>query len=96
MTATIKWIVPEAPEPTEAAATLERVNRSSAIRVALLGNSKANADLLLSLLGEQIRVQFPDAVVLVRRKNNPALGTPLELLDQIASEADLAITAMAD
>ena len=52
MTATIKWIVPEAPEPTEAAAALERVKRSSAIRVALLDNSKANADLLLSLQGE--------------------------------------------
>jgi hypothetical protein len=46
MTATIKWVVPEAPEPTEAATTLERVKCSSAIRVALLDYSKANADWL--------------------------------------------------
>jgi len=100
MTKTARWIIPEATEPGGAGQARGRTesaaNAGKRVRIALFDNSKANAEHLLAILHERIQHAFPDADVLDRRKSNAAIGAPAALLDQVANEADWAITAMAD
>jgi len=89
-------VVPEA--PMEAAAQLEpgRKLGRGGIRLGVLDNSKANADYLLELIVEGVKKECDVSSVLVTPK--PASSRPAsdEVLDKLAQEADLVVSAMAD
>ena len=94
-----RWIIPEASEPASLApeagsATADAV-RSRPVRIGLLDNTKDNARLLLTLIGERVRVEM-NAQLIERRKGNATVGTSAELLAELAQDADCVITAMAD
>ena len=61
-----------------------------------LGHPFGGLDHLLAMIKQRVAEAFPEAEILDRSKNNAAIGAPVDVLDQIAQEADWAITAMAD
>lgn len=88
-------VVPDAPLEE---ATQLKANRklTGGIRLGVLDNSKANADHLLKLIVDGVKKDFKVDSVVYKRK--PASSRPAtdELLDELAKEADLVISAMAD
>ena len=92
----ITLVAPDAPMPSEHAvvATSKRDRRS--IRLGMLDNSKGNADHLLNFIVEGVRRALPLASVVSLRKDNAAKAAPGQILDQLAAEADLVVSAMAD
>ena len=94
--AKIHIVAPDA--PLEAGAKLESNRRIGAtgIRLGLLDNTKANADHLLNLIVEGVKKEFNVESVVYKRK--PASSRPAsdQILDELAEEADLVISAMAD
>ena len=90
-------LVPAAPAPApDQAAARTRKSAGRPLRLGTLGNSKANADHLLRLLVDTVRADVPLESVVSLDKNNASVPGSSELLAQLASEADLVISAMAD
>ena len=88
-------VVPDAPiEDVEQLKASRKL--SGGIRLGVLDNSKANADHLLNLIIEGVKKEFKVDSVVIKRK--PASSRPAteQLLDELAKEADLVISAMAD
>ena len=89
-------VVPDAPIEEVAHLKSSRKLSSRGIRLGVLDNSKANADHLLKLIVEGVQKEFKVDSVVIKRK--PASSRPAtdEILDELAKEADLVISAMAD
>lgn len=89
-------VVPDAPIEDVAQLKSSRTLGSSGIRLGILDNSKANADHLLNLIIEGVKKEFKVDSVVMKRK--PASSRPAtdQILDELAQEADLVISAMAD
>ena len=88
-------VVPDA--PMEEVTQLKTSRRlGSGIRLGVLDNSKANADHLLKLIVEGVKKEYKVDSVVVKRK--PASSRPAtdQILDELAKEADLVVSAMAD
>ena len=94
--ARIHIVAPDA--PLEAGEKLESSRKIGVggIRLGVLDNSKANADHLLNLIVEGVKKEFKVESVVYKRK--PASSRPAtdEILDELAKEADLVVSAMAD
>ena len=92
----IYLVVPDAPIEEVAQLKTSRTLGSGGIRLGVLDNSKANADHLLKLIVEGVKKEFKVASVVIKRK--PASSRPAtdQVLDELAMEADLVISAMAD
>ena len=90
---TIRWINPEAPEATPAAATAAQgpLSAGKPLRLGLLDNTKDNAGLLLKRIGEEVKRELGGEVIF-RRKANPATGASKEILDELAREADCVLS----
>lgn len=98
MIQTIRLVIPVAPVPAQSSgdqATQRRIGEKG-IRLGVLDNSKGNADHLLKMIVEGVRVKVPLASVTFARKPYVALPAPPEILDKLALEADIVISAMAD
>lgn len=89
-------VVPDAPLEDVAQLKSNRTLGKSGIRLGVLDNSKANADHLLNMIIEGVKKEFKVDSVVVKRK--PASSRPAtdQILDELANEADLVISAMAD
>jgi hypothetical protein len=89
-------VVPDAPVEEVAQLKTSRTLSGKGIRLGVLDNSKANADHLLKLIVEGVKKDFKVDSVVYKRK--PASSRPAtdQLLDELANEADLVISAMAD
>jgi hypothetical protein len=90
-------VVPDAPvEEVTHLKSNRRLGGSGGIRLGILDNSKANADHLLNLIVDGVKQEFNVSSVVVKRK--PASSRPAtdQVLDELAQEADLVISAMAD
>ena len=89
-------VVPEA--PLEATEKLEskRTLGSGGIRLGVLDNTKGNADHLLNLIVEGVKQEFKVDSVVFKRKAASSQPAPAEMLDELANEADLVVSAMAD
>ena len=89
-------VAPDAPMEDVAQLKPERSLGAGGIRLGVLDNSKANADHLLTLIVEGVKKEFNVASVVYKRK--PASSRPAsdQILDELAEEADLVISAMAD
>ena len=89
-------VVPEAPMEEAAQLKSSRDISRGGIRLGILDNSKANADHLLNMIVEGVKKEFTVDSVVVKRK--PASSRPAtdQILDELAKEADLVVSAMAD
>jgi hypothetical protein len=89
-------VVPEAPLEEAAELKPERRMGRGGIRLGVLDNSKANADYLLELIVEGVRKELDVTSVVMKRK--PASSRPAseEVLDSLAKQADVVVSAMAD
>ena len=94
--AKIFLVVPEAPMEEVAQLKPGRTLGSGGIRLGVLDNSKANADHLLNMIVEGVKKEFNVDTVLIRRKPTSSRPAADEMLDELAKETDLVISAMAD
>lgn len=96
---TARWVIPEAREPVSNGprdgSASDAVASNRQLRIGLLDNTKDNAHRLLQLIGERVRSEF-NAELVYRRKTNATVAAPVEILDELAREADCILTAMAD
>lgn len=92
----IRLVVPEAPSPQAVAETKTRAVARGGIRLGILDNSKGNADHLLKFIVEGVKALVPVASVVMTRKDSVSLPAPDAILDQLAAESDVVLTAMAD
>ena len=94
--AKIHIVAPDA--PPEAAAKLESNRKigTTGIRLGVLDNTKANADHLLNLIVEGVKKEFNVESVVYKRKAASSRPATDQILDELAEEADLVISAMAD
>jgi hypothetical protein len=94
--ARIFLVVPDAPFEDVAQLNSGRTLGNRGIRLGVLDNSKANADHLLNLIIAGMKQEFKIDSVVMKRK--PASSRPAtdQVLDELAKEADLVISAMAD
>ena len=96
MTRTDRFIVPEAPARQQPARTGLRGTAGNGIRFGVLDNSKGNADHLLRLIVAGVQAAVPVAALTALRKPNSAFAAEPALIDQLAAQADLVVSAMAD
>ena len=89
-------VVPEAPVSATGVAAESRKAGQSGLRLGVLDNSKGNADYLLKFIVEGVTAAVPVASVVSLRKGNNSLPAPGGILDQLAAEADIVVSAMAD
>ena len=90
-------IVPDAPvEDVAQLKTSRTLSASRGIRLGVLDNSKANADHLLKLIVEGVKKEYKVDSVVIKRKPASSRPATAEMLDELAKEADLVISAMAD
>ena len=92
----ILLVVPEAPAQQAAAAESQRVIQGRGLRIGTLDNSKSNADHLLRMLIEGLKAQTEVASVVSLRKPSVSEPANAKVLDRLAEEADVVISAMAD
>jgi hypothetical protein len=94
--AKIHIVAPDA--PMEATANLDSGRKLGAggLRLGVLDNSKGNADHLLKLIVEGVKREFEVASVVYKRKPASSAPATAQVLDELAEEADLVISAMAD
>lgn len=98
MNPTVRLVIPAAPAPVQSTdqKVTQRDISKQGIRLGVLDNSKGNADHLLKMIVEGVRAQVPIASVAFARKPYVSMAAPPETLNQLAREADVVISAMAD
>ena len=96
MSKKVTLVIPEAPVPASAPIVEQRKAAKGGVRLGILDNGKGNADHLLRFLVEGLKGLTPVASVFSVRKASVALGASTEILDQLAAEADVVVSAMAD
>ena len=89
-------VVPDAPLEEVAQVKASRTLGDRAIRLGVLDNSKGNADHLLNFIVEGVKQEFKVESVGVKRKPASSAGATTQILDELAEEADLVVSAMAD
>jgi hypothetical protein len=94
--AKIFLVAPDAPMEEVAQLKSSRTLGTGGIRLGILDNSKANADYLLNLIVEGVKKEFKVDSVVVKRKPTSSRPATEQVLDELAQEADLVISAMAD
>jgi hypothetical protein len=72
-----------------------RVGSLQGLTVALLGNLKPNCDVLLHTAGEEL-VKAGAQSILFREKSSCSLGAAEAILDEIASNCQVAVVALGD
>ncbi len=94
----VRLVIPAAPAPEEQGEprTSQRRLAVQGVRLGVLDNSKGNADHLLRMIVEGVRKAVPLTSVTLARKPIVSLAAPADVLDQLAREADVVISAMAD
>jgi hypothetical protein len=96
MAGKVTLVVPEAPAPAATAVVDERRIEKKGIRLGVLDNSKGNADHLLKFIVDSVKSSVPVTSVVTLRKGSVSLPAPGDILDRLAAEADVVVSAMAD
>jgi hypothetical protein len=89
-------VAPDAPMEEAQQLKSGRTLGSGGIRLGVLDNSKGNADHLLDMIVEGVRKEFKVDSVVIKRKPTSSRPATDQVLDELAKEADLVISAMAD
>ena len=79
---------------TKAVAAAARLDSLQGKVLGLYDNTKEQADIILDAIGNALRERYGVAGVVVRRKEHYSKPATQALLDQIASEAHVAIAAV--
>jgi hypothetical protein len=95
MSESTMWIIPEAPPPESVKIEQQRKAKGG-LCVGILDNAKSNADHLLGMIAQGIEAQLPVTSIVSFRKEGPAAGADPGVLDALAGQADVVISAMAD
>ena len=96
MSKRIVLVKPEAPARAAAGKLTRRVQALEGLRLGVLYNSKANADHLLRDVAESLEATYGVRLAIWRQKPAASFGATEEVLDELAREADLVVTAMGD
>ena len=89
-------VAPDAPTEDVAQLKTSRALSGAGIRMGVLDNTKGNADHLLNFIVEGVKNEFKIDSVIVTRKAASSGPATDAILDQLAREADLVVSAMAD
>ena len=89
-------VAPDAPMEETTQHKARRTLGSTGIRLGVLDNSKGNADHLLKFIVDAVKASVPVTSVVTLRKASVSLPAPSEILDELAKEADVVVSAMAD
>jgi hypothetical protein len=89
-------VVPDAPIETVTQLDANRQLGESGIRLGILDNTKGNADHLLNMIIEGVKKEFKVDSVVMTRKAASSRPAAEDILDKLAKEADLVVSAMAD
>lgn len=89
-------VVPDAPIENVAQLSANRQIGESGIRLGILDNTKGNADHLLNMIIEGVKKEFKVDSVVMTRKAASSRPAAEDILDKLAKEADLVVSAMAD
>ena len=89
-------VVPEAPATSHMGEVETRRIDARGVRLGILANGKGNADHLLRFMLERVQAELPIESVVSLRKAAVNLPASAAILDQLAAEADVVVTAMAD
>ncbi len=96
MTQKILYVSPEAPVADAAPDVARREFSAGGLRIGILDNSKGNADHLLRMVVDGISKEIKLSSLVSLRKPFVSMAAPAAILDQLAREADVVISAMAD
>lgn len=94
--AKIFLVAPDAPVEDVAQSKASRTLGSGGIRLGVLDNTKGNADHLLNLIIEGVKQELKVDSVVMKRKAASSGPAAVEILDELAQEADVVLSAMAD
>jgi len=94
--AQIFLVVPDAPMEDVAQLNANRQIGGAGIRLGILDNTKGNADHLLNMIIEGVKKEFKVDSVVMTRKAASSRPAAEDILDKLAKEADLVVSAMAD
>ena len=89
-------VAPDAPMEAVAQLKPQRSLGAGGIRLGVLDNSKGNADHLLNMIVEGVKKEFKVDTVVMRRKPTSSRPATDQMLDELAKETDIVISAMAD
>jgi hypothetical protein len=89
-------VVPDAPIEQAVQLNANRTIGESGIRLGILDNTKGNADHLLNMIIEGVKKEFKVDSVVMTRKAASSRPAAEDILDKLAKEADLVVSAMAD
>ena len=92
----IYLVVPDAPIEKAVQLNANRTIGESGIRLGILDNTKGNADHLLNMIIEGVKKEFEVDSVVMTRKAASSRPAAEDILDKLAKEADLVVSAMAD
>lgn len=81
---------------TQSIAAAPRVRSLDGLVVGLLDNNKWNAQRLLRQLDTDLRARYDIKDIVVRRKPYFSRPAPAEMIEELASQADVVVTALAD
>lgn len=89
-------VVPDAPVEQAVQLNANRTIGEAGIRLGILDNTKGNADHLLNMIIEGVKKEFKVDSVVMTRKAASSRPAAEDILDKLAKEADLVVSAMAD
>jgi hypothetical protein len=89
-------VVPDAPIEQAVQLNANRTIGEAGIRLGILDNTKGNADHLLNMIIEGVKKEFKVDSVVMTRKAASSRPAAEDILDKLAKEADLVVSAMAD
>jgi len=92
----IYLVVPDAPIEQAVQLNANRTIGESVVRPGILDNTKGNADHLLNMIIEGVKKEFKVDSVVMTRKAASSRPAAEDILDKLAKEADLVVSAMAD
>ena len=95
-TEAITVLHPAAEDVAELHRLAPRLSSLQGMTVGLIDNHKRNANVYLEELGRLLQEGYGVSRVVTHRKISQSLPTPDEVLDQLASECDAIIHAVAD
>jgi hypothetical protein len=96
MSKRIVLVKPEAPARPMTGKLTRRLPALEGLRLGVLYNSKANGDHLLRDIAESLETTYGLRLAIWRQKPAASFGATEEILDELAREADLVVTAMGD
>ena len=94
--AKIFLVTPDAPMEEVAQLKPQRRLGAGGIRLGVLDNSKGNADHLLNLIVDGVKKEFKVDTVVMKRKPTSSRPATEQMLDELARDTDIVISAMAD